>query len=539
MTMRNTRPTTLRTFAVGSLLLGAACNLVSGIEELEVREPSSGTTTTDGGGAMSDDSSVTPVGEAGQDAGPQCREGYAPSDAGCVFVNPFVDPSFQGTPPNAWTLLSGATLNADVAGPNDLGVATLQDRTRNPELRSGGIAQTVTMPTVVGSEPFAIDVRARIESGFSGGRGPMSIFIADRLAEEGTGVGAPGVNPISVRRCLGELAYGGKVPFSFFASEINLTRLELDRVAIVPDASCPAPGKVPNGDFEAAGSWTVSSNATIAGTFGTNGGRGAQLISSSGFGGRVTTTVSIPATSMAGPAVRFRTYTAATANVHVLVDDVAVGRARANAATTTQEVCLPVWSRGLVLPLAFGAGGLQGAPGGGPAETVAIDDVAFVDVPACAPTNQPSNAGFEVAGAPIAGWYDQADTGFTAARNTTNPHTGSGRLTLTASAGCAFGGRAYASQVVALPASTVALGGPVLRYWYLYSAGAGVSVTTQPGSSVTPTATWTEKKTCLAPAPMGTRVALSFELRGGGSCAAAELDIDDVSIGNDVSCPIQ
>ncbi len=74
--MWNARRRTLRTFALGSLLLGAACNLISGIGELEVREPSS---ATDGGDATSEGSSVmtdadvrSPDADAAVDAFVEC-----------------------------------------------------------------------------------------------------------------------------------------------------------------------------------------------------------------------------------------------------------------------------------------------------------------------------------------------------------------------------------------------------------------------------------------------------------------------------------
>lgn len=87
-------------------------------------------------------------------------------------------------------------------------------------------------------------------------------------------------------------------------------------------------------------------------------------------------------------------------------------------------------------------------------------------------------------------------------------------------------------------------GGPALRFFYRAAASVTApKVSIGGGASATlDSSTWTEKVLCLDPAQGGRTSGVSFLLGVSGVCAnpitpAAELFVDEVSLGVDPSCP--
>jgi hypothetical protein len=500
------------------------------------------------------DSGKQPIVDAGVvDSGSTCSPGYAPSDAGCTFVNPFLDPSFQGTPPNAWTLASGATLLTSTPTASGTGVGRLCDANGTPAYRAGTIAQTITMP----AQWDSLALEAVIETtapGSGGYKGPLgvyangrSLFDDDRQTSEHSGD-----QTITIHRCLGEHAFGGSVAFLFANDEPQLQKLDLDLISVVADQACPKPGVVANGDFESAGVWATQNGGSVIGGIGTNGSRALQLTQAGNDRyDQGTSSISIPETSMKHPALSVAGY--GTGDFRVLLDGNTFARLTTTG-KTSNTVCLPAFTQGLVFDLGFAHGGNLNGDFTGTATDppIAIDDVKLVDEPSC---TSGDNRDFEASGDPMPGWYTFADTNYAATLKTTagGAHSGAGYFELEAQAASCSGSAGFSStgailqQTGVLPASSLALGGPAVTFWYVYTAGGQDAGTTavNPGyllSGLARTTAWTKAKVCLAPQAAGRRVPISFSLyafSGFGTCNDTVVDIDDVVVTNDPSCPFE
>src|SRR5690606_14499075 len=82
------------------------------------------------------------------------------------------------------------------------------------------------------------------------------------------------------KACLGERAYGAEIDFAALPTTCasSLRSLQIDHPSIAPAPDCPAPGKIPNGDFEGAGGWTATGEgAEVSAGVGSASSRGGRL----------------------------------------------------------------------------------------------------------------------------------------------------------------------------------------------------------------------------------------------------------------------
>lgn len=481
--------------------------------------------------AAQDGSFVAQI-DAGGDSVSPCAAGSALVDGGCAFVNPFRDPSFQGTPANAWTISPEAKLDPTGAGAFDPGFASLIETRGDP----GTIAQTIDIPAQAVIGPLALDVKATTETAALDPGDLLGVYAGGRLVGEVVDA-VKSKEAHATTLCLGERAHGTGVSFMFAPRVSEIDRLFLDHVAIRKEPTCPAPGTVVNGNFEGTGGWMFSTPlAQVTPDTGTNATRGGELksVPTAEEAAELTGILSVPGASMTSPALRFRTY--GNAELRLKLAGKFVARLRSDGTRTTQTVCLPAWSRGSTMKVSFVAAGADFYPW--PDTTVAIDDVQIVSVPACDDVAEVQNPGLETAGNPALGWYTTGIRGGVAARKAgTTPlpaHTGAAYLSLSIPACGGTEPLALASQVVSLPAATAATGGVAVKFWYRLSGSDVIAEVS--GETLTNKTAWTQGRACLAPGPAGARREATFRLAGFGPCTAATLDVDDVTLANDTEC---
>lgn len=221
-----------------------------------------------------------------------CATGYESSAGACVFRGGPQDPSFESASP-AWTLTGTATLTPLAQGASGLGTATSDDES--------SVSQRFDMPDLSDAEPLALNLVGRR---FPCGINPACVFPLTASVSFGPGdVGADlsDTKFTTSRVCLGDLAYGSKASLVLRGGKMRTT---FDRADYVPDATCPAPGKVINGDFAAPIGWTVTGNASVVDGAGVAGSRAGKLAGADCAPGQLTGDVSV-AKAMANPALRF------------------------------------------------------------------------------------------------------------------------------------------------------------------------------------------------------------------------------------------
>lgn len=471
----------------------------------------------------------------GDAATPGCLPGFVAGDAGCVFANPFRDPSFQSDPPNAWTL-DGATMYPAEAGVTDLGIVTIDTSFSSA---SGTVAQSTDVAPFVTTGPLALDVVAITKNAFSPPTGGMlELYAAKRVTARALENPYPdGMHALHV--CVGERVHGIGVPFTFgLASNTFADRFDLDFVALVRDSTCPMPGVIPNGDFEGVGQWKLE-GATIEVGQGTGGSKAASVKREDYNDTGISMLVSVPGEATPNSAISFTVRSSAPSAARMQIEGYMVSAFATDVAATTQYVCMAPWMRGSVVRLEFrGGNGITS----GPLPAVYVDDVAFVSRPAC--TNEElQNGGFEAATA-LRGWLAAAGPNGTAKRITSGGVTGPSYLELKTPA-CVgdVNEHAWARQVVTVPDYDAASGGPALKYSYKLAAGTGATVKSADNVSLKQAVGWTQEKKCLNPnsGPKlrpGSRYEIVFYLFADApGCGASTFALDDVTLGTDSSCP--
>ncbi len=302
--------------------------------------------------------------DASGTAGCVCHQGYKLVGTTCTWVEVPLDPTFENTPPSSWTLSGGAVIDPLAAGLGELGNLVIS---KNSMCSSLGMAkQSFMMPSFADSEPFTLNVTTQADC--VNGMFPCGF---------GTAIGVNGgveLIPFSstlknYRVCVGERAYGGNVDVRAAAGDrqqcatATTLNLVVDHFGIIPDATCPAPGTIPNGNFEAAsimGNWVPVANsgtANIVAGAGQAGTAGGHLATTNGCQfPSATDRMSFPWKSMTNLAIQFAfkgnlgfamqygdgTTTGANPNWGELTGD--------GGAFQTYSACVPEYVKGMVHP---------------------------------------------------------------------------------------------------------------------------------------------------------------------------------------------
>jgi|GEM_PF-4828028 len=509
--------TTARALAFSAAITAGGCAAILGVEELE-RD----TRGADDGGISDGGADAVVVACGGiVCSGPHraciddtcaCVVGYAEENGACVFRGGPRDPTFENTP-KAWVLAGGAAIDPAGVGANGTrGVATVPT--------GASVRQSFDMPPYGSAEPLALLLVASTACGAPCNVTGYPDVVFGQRGSLGFGVGANGF--ATTRVCLGEAAYGP-------ASELLLDvvaggALTIDVAQYVPDPSCPPPGKVRNGDFEAVEGWTPTGEAQIVLGKGASDTRGGVLSPTScNAAASLLGEVSVPA-ALPRPALTFRQRGPTSRLLDVLTATVP-GRSSFG----TETICLPEWSRGYSLPLPIALAPV--GSGACLAAEFAVDDFAVVSSPTCPDSPFVLDGAFEDTS--VMYWQPRA-AGNTATaridRGSGAARSGSGSLLL-ASNDC--GGTASASQAITLPPSGA--GGPAVSFWSRGVVTTGGRFTVA-GKDQPVTSEYTRSTVCLPTGRAMRSYDLVFSIAVGGGTCSARIDVDDVVVGNDPSC---
>ena len=467
-----------------------------------------------------------------------CVVGYSRMPGGgCFFTGGPVDPDFSRPELDAWRARGRARLDPTTAVGSRRGWA-----------RFGGfgeVAQTFEMPAYADAEPLALELELDCLRGgaCANTRRWLSIVFDGWLADQA--FFSQGGQAIVRRICLGERAFGRVLTFGFRAYPAGPPAGDredalIGRARFVPSRRCPEPGTVRYGDFE-EGAWDADDweSAGVVEEDGTRIGRLVQTCTPR-QPAVMTTSMSVPE-ALTQPALAFSLQGTPNELAYVEVDGARLGQVRGTGAWEEVVLCLPRSSSGLALRL-----GVEAAAACAPPErnVVQVDDFVLRSDPSCGGESV-SDSGFEGRG-PASPWYG---TPYRVAVVTEplSAHSGSSFLRLEprchpreeASWGSTM------LQVPSRPAG--ATGGAALKLWYRLAAPAIVDVTAgevgASGRRRLPMATaWTEAVFCLPSHSWGRQTGIQIDVapvaaRNGG-CAPAYLDLDDLSIAPDPSCPL-
>ena len=477
-----------------------------------------------------------------------CVVGYSAVGGRCVFTGGPVDPSFDDPRPNGWGTRGAAQIDtgkpALVNGGN--GWARFSGR--------GEVRQWFAMPSYADAEPLALELESTCS--WQGGacrnvRRRYSVAFDDRVLEHRT----VGQSLSELRRiCLGESVFGRDLTFAVRTYPASAARGRTEdvffgRAEFVPWEGCAAPGTVKNGDFE-SGDWKVSDEAQV--DFVKEGGtRLARLASfcdpkhvPAMVVSSIVTSISVPE-ALPHPALAFTIDGTLDGDTSVMLDGVSIGTVRGNGAKEGAVLCLPRWARGLAFELAIQAT-LRGDTCAKDAKeernVVRVDDFMLTSDPSCVDETV-TNGGFERPGPSPLGLEDAVVVRDAAAAR-------SGNAYLRLDAHCARRARARAFGEAAVPArASDAGGGPALKLWYRLPAAAPayVMVGDEPLDSnryiLSPATAWTKGTFCLpSDSWERRRTAFDIDLDASfdelGTCVSTVLDLDDLSIAPDPSCPL-
>lgn len=474
-----------------------------------------------------------------------CVVGYSPVDGRCVFSGGPVDPSFDSPRPNGWATSGAAQI--------DTGKPVLVNGGNGWARFSGlgAIRQSFEMPSYAEAEPLALELESTCSwqgGGCRNVRRRYSVSFDDRLLDHQT------VGPtLSERRriCLGESAFGRGLTFGVRTYEPSVSRggrvddVFFGRAEFVPWEGCAAPGTVKHGDFE-TGDWKVSDEGRVD-FIEEHGTRLARVTSfcdpthvSPMVVSSIATSISVPEVRP-HPALSFTIDATLDADTSVTLDGVSIGTVPGNGAKETAVLCLPRWTRGLAFELSIQAMLRRDTCVKEERNVVRVDDFIVTSDPSCADETV-TNGGFERPGPSPLGFEDAAVVRDAAAAR-------SGNAYLRLDAACARRARARVFAEAAVPArASDASGGPALKLWYRLPAAAPASVTAGDElidanrKYLAPATGWTAGTFCLPSHSWGRRMAFDIELNGSfddlGTCASTVLDLDDLSIAPDPSCPL-
>jgi hypothetical protein len=502
------------------------------------------------------------------DAGVPGDEG-APLTCGPVTV---ADPDIGGTA--AWTPVRGAVLASGAATLDAVGICD-----------HGGIAQTLPSSPLACARPlvlsFDVSVQDLISMSFAvgvGGGWNLPIVAA----------GVPTVNV-----CLGARLFGTTLDRDlgvdlFLGPGNNVggicpppglvlpppvgdpgPSLALTRVAIGADVlgACPLPGTVPNGDFAlGAEGWTIKPGDGVAEIAPLGEGASSAIhLATAHFCEHpsLSETISLPTSAMVPhPALRVWSRgsgnAAASIRIGTLVPTYYTGATYLDGRddAVSANICLPRWAQGTVQPLEIRLVSTQFteecvSPG---VRDFVLDSLAFVSEPACPTDADAFDPSFEnVVEAPgvapfwaLEQYDDRPDSKVALVTDGSAAHTGKVGARFTASSPCPH---ASISGAVTVPAPAGAAG-PALKLSWRTGASQHDSLfvvmnafSTAPKSLPLAPA-WTQATICLDPDLAGRPELLRIgvmNVDGGGTCANGfpeeTIDLDDVTLGTDPSCP--
>ncbi|HYP76215.1 MAG TPA: hypothetical protein VER12_09680 [Polyangiaceae bacterium] len=470
-------------------------------------------------------------------------------EAGTPGWTGLLDPGFQELPPNAWTLSNGAVIQPKQAtGAVDPGRIWLP-MYPDYDAATGHIGTTSNCTGAIfarqqfDAAPFSVRGPTAVElsagSGVGGTIGSLLVRGRPVLSFDGREAYA------TRRTCLGEGAYGPGAEFSLWARTLGtcweINGSFVDHVGIVSDATCPAPGEVPNGDFEGTGGWTAASSgpggiAEIAAGLGSQGSHAAHLARTVAQQVSLHGTISVPlGSSRPHAALQFKVRGTAGATVNLSLGG--TWHVLGTGAFETHRVCLPDSVSGLVADLGLSI------DDGTDARDFVIDDLAVVDDPGCSSPSFIDDPGFERQDG-VSSWMLVSSAASSSAHIESNPalaHSGSGYLHLVGTACLGDQDQLSASTTFSLPPAPVdGLFAYELHFFYRRPAATGMDYLL--GSvSLPETDVWTEETGCsYFPSFVEN---LTLYLRSGSACSASfapdDLYVDDVSVSRVASCPVQ
>jgi hypothetical protein len=465
-----------------------------------------------------------------------CNAGYTKASTACAWSGGPLDPSFENKPPGAWKLEGGASLEATGKGGVSPGLAMFSASCE------GRVSQTFVMPAFADAEPLALEVSSYCTEGFLGLGCTFAAYelgVSGRFDSPVLSPGAGGDFRLA-RFCLGERAFGGKVSLSFTPSCGGGfdDRRGLDHAAIVPATACPAPGTIPNGNFDGTGGWEAAgadgAGAEVLVGGGTAGSRAGHLFASKRcVDASLTTTFSVPSSSLNRPAMTMTVKGSNATSMTVVAAGTTLATVSGTGVFEKVSVCLPQWSRGLAIPLSLHVSGGSGVCSVViPTIDFLVDDLAIVSEPACPEPGLVIDGDFErkTSANP---WMARLQGATLSFAGGAGAHGGTGYARLSGNATC---DESSLSQSITVPDAVPGAGGPQLRFWY---QGTGTEARFRGADDILPATTgWTQHTKCLAPTSAGHHVPFSIYFQAGGAaCAYPTLLLDDVDVVHAKSCP--
>jgi hypothetical protein len=492
-----------------------------------------------------------------------CVQGYQLSGGACAWGTVPLDPGFQGTPKGAWRLEQGAVLDVAASGGVDPGVANLGPCALQP----GRLRQAISMPATTDAEVFGVKVAASADCVGTKGNscGPDLAVIING----GPTIFSVGSSPLPQVACLGERAYGGTFDLVVRvagpgACTNGLLAELVDHLDIEPAPNCPAPGTLPDGDFDGIGdNWTTAVTAftntpppvaEIGTTAGLNGTKAGHLVAFDHCQvPSIQGPISPPFSSIPNLALQFNYKGTAGQQMVLELAGTRIAVVSANGAQQTAKVCLTESNKGMTQTVRFslGASLVGDLSCDAPQNEFVFDDLQFVNDPTCPMTAWIPDGGFEREG-PVAMWEGSPTSlrevnGLDAVgvdANPANAHSGSRSLKLTSNVWCS-------GESVTLPVAvptTTAAGGPALLFYYraptLTSSTVSLSVGPTGPIALGPSATYKQVQVCLDPVLAGRTTEVMVQLvaeAGGGDCVTTypleSMWLDDFTVGFSLDCP--
>ena len=467
---------------------------------------------------------------------PSYAKPLASSDAGadpkvCAWAGGPLDPGFQNMPAGAWVLEGTAKIDPSFPGTVNPGQLTFESN------QSGRAYQSFAMPSFGDAEPLALVVSTSCSKTFQCKENRFEVGLNDRYFPFSY---ASTESHAQARTCLGERSYGGPLRLDFGPS-LGFFGLGsttgYDDVSVVAAPDCPAPGTIPNGNFDGLGGWEASGiGAEIAPTAGTGGSRAGHLAQAKRCdGAQLTGAISVPASSLASPALHMTVRGTTGKRLNIDSGYQVLGTVLGSGVFEAANLCLPQWSRGLALPLSFSInlGGSGSCDDPVNADFV-IDDLAIVSDPLCVEPAVVIDGGFEHA-SNLSAWYaDVSPLGYSwGYGSAAGAHSGNGF-------GYLYGGQTCTltelTQTMTVPDAKPGKGGPRLRFWYR-ATGANAQFLSSAGT-LTASDVWAPATTCLDPKRAGRPFGFGIGFQQATSaCAYPTVSVDDVEIVHDPICP--
>ena len=423
------------------------------------------------------------------------------------------------------------------------------------------------MPTFADSGVFALKVAS---NGDCTGNGGFACTGAGAAVVINGGANLFNYNALSMIQlgCLGERAYGGTfdvvVRPSSRTSCTGATTLDaiVDHVDIEPSTTCPTPGTLPDGNFDATtNNWTAAltqanTPAPIAevqagtGTGSTHAGHLsiANLCQEAKLQGPI----SPPLVSLPNLALQLSYKGTTGERLTVELAGTRIASLPGTGAFQTGKICLPEMSKGMTLTALFGlvfpfSSGGVGC--GAYAKEFWIDDLQFVSDATCAATAWVPDGGFERTD-PALMWDGSISNNGVAAGAAAvavdavaaNAHGGARSLKVTNNVGCGF---AAATFPIAVPPSA-GTSGPALTFYYkaptLSSSNVTVTAGTGASGTLTAAAGYTQVQICLDPTTAGQIIPVVINMTGNSTLGCSQVYttesvwFDDVAVGTNAAC---